>query len=283
MTPFIVHADDGEALHVWCHGIAGGPPIVFLHGWTASHLEWSPFIHDLERQYRIVRWDARAHGGHAPMTTTPATAARMARDLDNLIEALQLQGACFVGHSMGALTLWQYLRDFGTAKIGRLCFIDQSPKLITDAAWQLGIYGNFTRERSAAFLAELHEDFAEGVLRLAAHGLNEQARSGYAANSRGWSKLRTALRALPPEPLIACWQDLVQLDLRDVMPRIDRPSLLVHGGMSNFYPIEIAHWLQAHMPLARLSIHADANHSPHLMNPNRFLRELAELLAGVPN
>lgn len=58
------------------------------------------------------------------------------------------------------------------------------------------------------------------------------------------------------------------------MPRIDRPTLLVHGGASNFYPIEIAHWLMASLPQARLSIHEDANHSPHLMDPRRLLGEL---------
>jgi len=59
------------------------------------------------------------------------------------------------------------------------------------------------------------------VLRLAAHGLNDQARAGYEANSRGWQKLREALRLLPPEPLIACWEDLVPPRLRDVMPQVD--------------------------------------------------------------
>lgn len=277
MTALNFTADDGELLHVWRHGDHGSA-IVFLHGWSASHLEWSPFVHELEQHHRVFRWDARAHGGHAPLTGNVATAARMARDLDNMIDALGLHGACFVGHSMGALTLWQYLRDHGTAKIGSLCFIDQSPKLMTDAEWPLGIYGDFDEPRAAALLDDLHHDFAEGVLRLAAHGLNAQARAGYDANSRGWQKLREALRTLNPGPLIACWEDLVRLDLRDVMQRIDRPTLLVHGGASNFYPIEIAHWLAARIPQARLCIHANANHSPHLMDPRRFLDELAALL-----
>ncbi len=46
MHPLTFTADDGELLRVWRHGEAG-PAIVLLHGWTASHLEWSPFIHDL--------------------------------------------------------------------------------------------------------------------------------------------------------------------------------------------------------------------------------------------
>ena len=277
MSPLNFTADDGEVLHVWRHGDHGSA-VVFLHGWTASHLEWSPFVHELEQHHRVFRWDARAHGGQAPRTGKVATAARMARDLDHMIEACGLHGACFVGHSMGALTLWQYVRDYGTAKLGSLCCIDQSPKLITDATWSLGIYGNFDHTAAADLTAHLREDFAEGVLRLTALGLNEQARTGYQANSRGWQKLREALRLLPAEALIDCWQDLVHLDLRDVMPRIDRPTLLVHGGRSNFYPIEIAHWLAAQLPQARVSIHEEANHSPHLLDVRRFLDELQAFL-----
>ncbi|MDD5247752.1 MAG: alpha/beta hydrolase [Rhodocyclaceae bacterium] len=269
-------ADDGEDLHVWRHGEAG-PAIVFLHGWTSSHLEWSHFIHDLALRHRLFRWDARAHGGHPPRTGAVATAARMARDLDNMIDAFDLAGACFVGHSMGALTLWQYLRDHGSAKIGALCCIDQSPKLITDASWDLGIYGDFDAARAARFSADLRRDFAEGVLRLAACGLNAVARAGYEADGRGWQRMRESLRAQPAPALIACWEDLVALDLRDVVPRIDRPCLLVHGGRSNFYRIETAHWLAARVPGARLCIYEEANHSPHLVDPARFMAELTAL------
>jgi pimeloyl-ACP methyl ester carboxylesterase len=272
-------ADDGEELRVWRHGDAG-PAIVFLHGWTSSHLEWSPFIHELETRFRVFRWDARAHGGEPPRMPAVATAARMARDLDAMIDACDLAGACCVGHSMGALTLWQYVRDFGTAKLGRLCCIDQSPKLVTDASWDLGIYGDFDAARAARFSTELRADFAEAVLRLIAHGLNEQARQGYAADTRGWQRMRAALRALPAEALTACWEDLVGLDLREAISRIDRPTLLIHGGRSNFYRIETAHWIQERVPSARLSVYPEANHSPHMMDPRRFVAELSGFAAG---
>lgn len=279
MHALTFRADDGEELRVWRHG-AAGPAIVFLHGWTSSHLEWSPFIHELETRFRVFRWNARAHGGEAPRTPAVATAARMARDLDALLDAFDLAGACCVGHSMGALTLWQYVRDFGTAKLGRLCFIDQSPKLMTDESWNLGIYGDFDAARSARFVAELRTDFAEAVLRLIAHGLNEQARMGYAANTRGWQRMREALRALPAAALTACWEDLVGLDLRAAISAIDRPSLLVYGGRSNFYRLETAHWLRERIPGAELSVYADANHSPHMMDPQRFSAELGAFAAG---
>ena len=92
--------------------------------------------------------------------------------------------------------------------------------------------------------------------------------------------MREALRTLAPEPLIACWRDLVNLDLRDVPPRIDRPCLLIYGGRSNFYSLETAYWVQRHTPGARLSIHEEGNHSPHLMDPKRFVAELAQFAAS---
>jgi pimeloyl-ACP methyl ester carboxylesterase len=274
-----IRAEDGEALRVWRHGDAG-PAIVFLHGWTSSHLEWSPFVHELEARFRIFRWNARAHGGEPPQTPAVATAARMARDLEALIDTCDLAGACFVGHSMGALTLWQYVRDFGSAKLGRLCFIDQSPKLMTDESWPLGIYGDFDAARAARFSAELREDFAEAVLRLIAHGLNDLSRQGYTANTAGWQRMRAALRALPAAALTACWEDLVHLDLRDAIPRIDRPSLLIYGGRSNFYRLETAQWIGERIPGAQLSVYADANHSPHMTDPQRFIAELSAFAAG---
>lgn len=273
-------ADDGETLHVWRHG-EQGPALVFLHGWTASHLEWSPFVHDLAKHFRIYRWDARGHGGHNLTTNTPVTVARMAADLEQMVQAFDLEDACFIGHSMGALTLWQYQQDFGSRRLGKLCFIDQSPKLVTDAGWPWGIYGDFDAQRAAQFAQDLAQDFAEGVLRLTAHGLNEAARRGYDANSKGWQKARDSLQIQNPAPLIQCWNSLTAADYRPVIPKIDRPSLLIYGEKSNFYHLDTAHWLMARLPQGQLVTYPDTNHSPHLCDPQRFLADLTRFAGAV--
>ena len=136
-------ADDGETIHLEIAGT--GPPLVMLHGWTASHQEWSPVVAALGAKHRVFRWDARGHGGHRLATATRPTVARMAQDLANLLAHYALTDVVLVGHSMGALTTWEYLRAFGTGGIRNLCFIDQSPKLVTDDDWKLGIYGDFDR------------------------------------------------------------------------------------------------------------------------------------------
>lgn len=203
---------------------------------------------------------------------------RMARDLHNLIEHYDLQNTAVVGHSMGALTLWQYIRDFGTSRLSKVCFIDQSPRLLTDSTWQHGIYGAFDSTQAKSLLARLEEDFAEGVLQLTAFGLNERARQKYLENAQGWQRSRTALRAQAAKPLIACWQSLTEADYRDVLGHIDVPAMLVYGGESNFYRRETAHYVAAHIPNALLHIYEGTDHSPHQWQRERFCHDLLEFL-----
>jgi len=269
-------ADDGEKIHLQISG--DGPPIVMLHGWTCTHEEWFPFLGPLTARHRVYRWDARGHGTRPAPRSTPPTVQRMARDLKNLLDHYDLQDATVVGHSMGALTLWQYISEYGCARLGRVCLIDQSPKLITDAEWPLGIYGDFDAARSQEFIGELRQDFPESVLRLAARGLNSRARDKYEENAKGWQKSRQWLQQLNPDPLVACWQSLVASDYRDVLSRIRIPALLVYGEQSNFYLPDTAHYVASQIPEAVLHIYEGTDHSPHQWQRERFVEDLLRFI-----
>lgn len=276
MSQFI--ADDGETIYLKISG--DGPPLIMLHGWTSDHREWFPFLHGLEPHRRIYRWDARAHGGHLPQTKSLPNVQRMAHDLANLLDHYALTEVDVVGHSMGALTLWQYCRDFGLKRIRRACFIDQSPKLLTDLHWPYGIYGDFDQAKAQRFEQRLQEDFAEAVLELIAFGLNEHARTKYLENSIGWQKSRSALQTMRPDPLIACWRSLTEADYRDILPVIDRPVLLIYGSHSNFYHPEVAHYVASHLPNAKLQVYENTDHSPHMWKRERFVQDLLAFLSS---
>jgi pimeloyl-ACP methyl ester carboxylesterase len=275
MTHFL--ADDGAKIHLKISG--DGSPLIMLHGWTSSHQEWIPFLEALNTKHRVYRWDARGHGGHALGGKGAPTVQRMARDLANLIDHYQIEDATAVGHSMGALTLWQYIRDYGTGKLSRVCFIDQSPKLVTDDSWSHGIYGDFDEARSREMMSWLQEDFAEAVLKLTAFGLNARAREKYLAGASGWEKSRAALRANEPGPLIECWASLTAADYRDVLSHIDIPAMLVYGGASNFYHLDTAHFVAGQIPDAILHIYEGTDHSPHQWHRERFAGDLLRFIA----
>lgn len=272
-------ADDGERLHLRIVG--NGTPVLLLHGWTSSHAVWNPLLPTLTAGYQVFCPDARCHGGHGTLATTQPSIERLARDVLNLIVHYGLNNLAVVGHSMGALTLWQFIRDYGCKRLSHLCIIDQSPKLVTDAEWHCGIYGDFDATRSQRLIAEMQVDFAEAVMRLAAHGLNARARNGYECNSAAWQKLRHYLRNLKPGPLIAIWESLVAADLRDVLHKISIPTLLVWGAESNFYTSATARYLLDHIACCRVSHYPAADHSPQLQCPDRFVSELHALLSGL--
>lgn len=273
-----ITADDGELLHVHLSG--KGTPILLLHGWTASHVAWSPLVARLSKHHRLLRPDARGHGGHTLAVNHEPDVERLARDIINLLDYFEIERIAAVGHSMGALTLWQCLRDFGSARFSHLVFIDQSPKLMTDDSWSAGIYGDFDSVRAQHFIDDLEADFVEAVLRLIAFGLNDKARETYLRNSSGWRAAREALRHIKPRSAIAIWKSLVAADYRNVLPTIDVPTLLAYGTSSNFYPGETAHYVASRMPHARLSFYEGADHGPHLLQPDRFAAELLVLLGG---
>jgi len=204
----------------------------------------------------------------------------MAQDLANLLDHYDIDKACVVGHSMGALTIWQYIQDNGCKRLSKTCFIDQSPKLLTDDQWEHGIYGEFDTFRASSFVTELEQNFAEAVLRLGALGLNTRARTKYLENAKGWGKSRAWLQQLDARPLIACWQSLTEADYREVLETIDIPALLIYGGESNFYRSATAHYVRDCIPGAFLHIYAGTDHSPHQWQRERFTQDLLAFTAS---
>ncbi len=87
-------------------GDSARTPIVLLHGLTATRRYVVMGSRLLERSgYRVVAYDARGHGRSAPAPSSDAYGyARLARDLEAVLDALKLPRATLAGASMGAHT-----------------------------------------------------------------------------------------------------------------------------------------------------------------------------------
>jgi pimeloyl-ACP methyl ester carboxylesterase len=107
-----VHRDvslsDGGSLHVV--DVGEGRPLVLLHGITLSSLTWHYQLRDLSDRYRLLAVDHRGHGSSKP-GDGGWDLSRLALDVRELLEDLDLTDAVVVGHSMGGMVALQYALD----------------------------------------------------------------------------------------------------------------------------------------------------------------------------
>ncbi|MBP1684909.1 MAG: alpha/beta hydrolase fold protein [Deltaproteobacteria bacterium] len=84
--------------------IAGhGAPLVLLHGFTGSAAQWAPQSAVFAEHFRTVAIDLLGHGGSdAPADPARYRLERCVADLAALLDALDVQRACWLGYSMGA-------------------------------------------------------------------------------------------------------------------------------------------------------------------------------------
>ncbi len=79
-----------------------GPPVVLLHGLACGQRMWFHQIRALRRRFRVISYDQRGHGlTDAPAAATDYSAALLTRDLNGVLDALQIERAALVGFSLG--------------------------------------------------------------------------------------------------------------------------------------------------------------------------------------
>ncbi|KAF5553197.1 alpha beta-hydrolase [Fusarium napiforme] len=79
------------------------PTIIFLHFWGGSSKTWSPVNDLIALSFPTVRLDFRGWGSSTgPADETEYSILKLAQDVEQVIEQLELRKYIIVGHSMGA-------------------------------------------------------------------------------------------------------------------------------------------------------------------------------------
>lgn len=262
--------------HLVVHSAGEGPPIVLLHGLTSSHHEWAGLKMALARDYMCVTWDAQGHGVHQVDSISPSI-TELARDLATVVARLGPRKPVVVGHSLGAVTILEFLRRFGAATLAGVVLVDQTPRMLTGPDWELGIYSGFTPADNIAFEHRMRRDHAEAYLQLLACGFNAHAHADYEADSIPVQRTRERVRRMHAAHLVALWKSIVHKDYRDDVAALTVPLMVVLGAASNLFDaVRLGRWFCATVPHAQVIRYEGADHRPHLTTPARFARDVAE-------
>jgi pimeloyl-[acyl-carrier protein] methyl ester esterase len=266
------HITTRDGARIFYGDEGAGRPLVLLHGMMA-HGGFFCGQEALAAQFRLVSVDLRGHGqsrnGRGLKVET------LADDVAELIEQLDLQGAIGVGWSLGASILWRLLSGPTGGRFGGAVVVDMTPKVLNEGGWTLGLSAelcdarrqamadDFAAFAQAAGSAIFAQPLTEELLPLATWAGQEFARNDAAA-------------------ITAIWNSLVEEDLRDALPLIAQPTVVVHGAHSQLYGSATAEHLVAALPNARATPFPRSGHAPHLEEPERFNALLADFAASLP-
>lgn len=250
-----------------------GQTLIFLHGWTMTGATFAGQFSRLADHFHCIAPDLPGHGASRHLD---ATLDRCGEYLNELICALDKQDIVLVGWSMGAAVAWNYLRRFGSDKLLGLVTIDMSPKIVNQDDWSLGLVGR-TSETIATSTAHLLDNWQQSAVGVA---------SGMFATEAGPPHF-PAHSASPiianqtPEKMLQMWVELTRLDERDYVSKIELPWLVCFGEKSRAYGRPVAQWLAAQSPHATLSGFPLSGHSPHIEEPDAFVKALKQFIAEI--
>jgi pimeloyl-ACP methyl ester carboxylesterase len=97
-----------------------------IHGFTGSSAVWKKNIPALAKRYRVIAPDLRGHG-ESDKPKHGFHVSRLAMDLRELIQHLQVPNLKALGGSLGCSILWCYAELFTTLEFSHMIFVDQSP------------------------------------------------------------------------------------------------------------------------------------------------------------
>lgn len=240
-----------------------GHPMVLLHGDSASALDWKWVLPTLARQFRALALDFPGHGDSAK-PAAPYSSDLFADTVTGFLEAVGIDEAVLVGHSLGGLVAARVALR-APDRVTSVCLVASGglgravhPSL---AAYTLPGVGEVATALGPTPLGRAQRSLARALLLFAnswqapSEWLAEQARlmtrPGFAQAS-----LRTRRSAMD------AWgqKDLVIDDL----PHVSRPTLVVWGAYDMVVPVSHAHAAMAVLPDARLEVLPDCGHLPQI-------------------
>jgi pimeloyl-ACP methyl ester carboxylesterase len=261
-------ANDGAVLHYEEAG--SGQVVLLLGGWCMTTRFFDKQLQALSEDFRVIAMDMRAYGASAKVSHGHRM-ARHARDVYDLLGALDVQDAVVAGWSSGANTMLSYYELFGSERISKLVHIDQTPFCLNTDDWDLG-FG--TREQADAFLAGFSADPAGAAAGL----VDAMFAEPVTAAEKEW--MVAEMVKTPVRSALQFERDHISADWRDVVPTVQVPVLVATGRRSAIFPWKSGEWMAQHLPHGEHQVFEDSGHLPFYEEPELFHQRLRAFIGA---
>ena len=233
--PFVTVGRQNSAdIEIYYEDHGSGQPVVLIHGYPLNGHSWEKQERVLlQAGHRVITYDRRGFG-QSSQPTVGYDYDTFAADLNALLEHLDLTGIVLAGFSMGTGEVTRYLGRYGSARVRKAVLMGAIPPFLlktadnpegVDQAVFDGIKAAVVADRPAYFKDFLDNFYNVDVLRPAR--ISDQA----------WQNSFIVAVGASAYAAYAC-VDTWLTDFRADLPKIDVPTLLIHGDADRILPYE---------------------------------------------
>ncbi len=267
--PIAVKTPDGLIISAQEWGNPAGAEILFIHGFSQSHLSWIRQVDsELAREFRIVTYDLRGHGNSdKPLDAASYRDSKAWGDeVQAVMDAAGLKRPVLVGWSYAGRVISDYLATHGASRIAGIDFVDApikvDPALIGDNLKNLPLMAS----EDLATNIKATRDFLHGCF--SRQPSADDYETMLAFNMMVLPKVRAGLSGRP-------------LDATEMMSKLKVPVLVTHGAEDRNARLGAGQYTASVIPGATLSVYEGIGHSPFYEDAPRFNRELAAFVRAA--
>ncbi len=256
---------------------SGDLDIVFVMGWV-SHLEYfwkephfASFLNRLASFSRLILFDKRGTGlsDRVPLNELPTLEQRM-EDVHAVMDAVESERAVLIGVSEGGPMCSLFAATYPEKTVA-LVMIGTYAKRIWETDYPWGV-SKTDREN---FFGVMQRDWGKPV------GIEERAPTlAHDQEFRDWWATYLRMGA-SPGAAVALTKMNAEIDVRNVLPTIRVPTLVIHRSGDMCLKVEEGRFVASRIPACKYVELGGIDHLPFVGNQDEILDEIEEFLTGV--
>jgi class 3 adenylate cyclase len=250
--------------------------VVLVNGFT-THVElvWEyeparAVLEGLASFARVIAFDRRGSGLSDPVTEAPTLEERM-DDVRAVMDAAGSERAALLGVSEGVTMSLLFAATYPERVSALVCSGGMARSTeADDYPWAAPV--DALREAGLELVGPYWGQGAIIELAAPSHADDPEARAFFARMERA---------SASPGMLASLVQMFLDLDVRDVVPNVHVPTLVLHRRHDHLVHVGNGRWLAEHLPNARLVELPGEDHVMWYEDPERVLGEVKEFLTGT--
>jgi sigma-B regulation protein RsbQ len=251
----------------------GSRTLMFAHGFGCDQTMWRFVTDALQDEYTIVTFDYVGSGQSdlkAFSTRRYGTLDGYAQDINDIMDALNLEGVTLIGHSVSSI-IAMLAAIQAPERVSRLVMVCPSPYYLNDLP---DYEGGFERSDLEELLDLMDKNYIGWANYLAPLVMGSRADTEFVDELSG--------SFCSTDPLVAKTFARATFfsDYRSVLPNCSIPTLVLQSKIDSLASVKVGQYVHDHLPDARLSILDTEGHCIHMTDHEKVEDEIRAFLTA---